>query len=159
MFTNSSQWYKTPGRLSTDSNQTDSGSLRLERWPYKIVGIPQGKWGWRELFPPKVKHGNDYMHCCWCWVVSLSSLTLPSLAETSTQCSLSPRWPFSNVNSWLTVRGRSRGVEGPLFILTGGEALHRHWKFCIGAKSGQTDNKVQKMLKKTRHRCSKILTC
>lgn len=63
-------------RLTAGSHQADGGPLRLERWPYNIAGIPRGEGrGWQELFPPKVKHGNDYVHCCWLslsWVVSLS---------------------------------------------------------------------------------------
>lgn len=40
--------------LSTGSNLANSGSLHLERWPCKIVGIPLGEGrGWREWFPPK----------------------------------------------------------------------------------------------------------
>lgn len=92
---------------------TTSWEMTLQNSWHSFTGKEGG-----ELFPPKVKHGNDYVHCCWCWVVSLSL----SLTETSTQCSLSPRWPFSNVNGWLTVRGHSGRGGG-----VGGMAIHSRW--------------------------------
>lgn len=47
-----------------------------------------------------------------------------SVSKTSPHCSLSPCWLFSNVNGWLTVRGRREGrLGGSLFIDIGGVAL------------------------------------
>lgn len=44
-----------------------------------------------------------------------------SVSKTSPHCSLSPRWLFSNVNGWLTVRGRREGRLGGRYSLTLGE--------------------------------------
>lgn len=110
--------------LSTGSNLANSGSLHLERWPCKIVGIPLGEGrGWREWFPPKVKHGNDYLHCCWYWVVSLS---LVGWNEHTMQ-SICFRRLFECLILAHGARG-FRGVGRLLLSLIGGEALHAYLK-------------------------------
>lgn len=46
-----------------------------------------------------------------------------SVSKTSPHCSLSPRWLFSNVNGWLTVREHREGRWGGRYSLTMGEQL------------------------------------
>lgn len=83
--------------------------------------------GWLELFLPKVKHGNDYMHCWWCWVVSLS---LWLKWAHNVVCLPVDRFQMLMAGSWC------EGASGGLFILAGGEALHAHWKSCTGTNLG-----------------------
>ena len=116
--------------LSSGSHRADGGpatfwEMTLQNSWHSSTGEGGNNRGGEKLFPPKVKHGNDYVHCCWRRGSLLSPLSL-------TQYSLSPHWPFSNVNGWLTGRGRSGGGGGggggtAIHSRWGGEALHARW--------------------------------